>query len=185
MRIKKALGTYQDIVIRFLAVLGGGLVVASQSKAARPEFFLYAGQFIYEYMEPVYFRKEEILLSTLEEYGFPPDEGPVGKMRHGRQKSRELLRMLLEAARSWKAGDPDGRTDTIWATSEYTSLMRQHFDLLKNLIYPLLEQSITADDEQKLAARIYPRGTGETGSLSSARYLKIIESMEEEVSDWR
>ena len=38
--------------------------------------------------------------------------------------------------------------------SEYTGIMHQHFDLLKSLIQPLLEQSLSPDGEEKAAGGI-------------------------------
>ena len=185
MRIKKALREDQDLIDRFLAVLGSGLTIASVSRVAKPGFFLYATEFIHGYLEPVYLKKEDALLETLEYCGFPSDQGPVGNMRNGHRKSRDLSRMLTEAARLWQSGDEAGRSDAIWATSEYTSLMRRNFELLKNLIYPLLEQSTTPEDEQKLAARINLLSFQEAETDGSEKYLKMIEALEEEVSDWR
>ncbi len=56
--------------------------------------------------------------------------------------------MLQRPPASGRAAAEAGRSDAISATSEYTSLMRRNFELLKNLIYPLLEQSTTPEDEQ-------------------------------------
>ena len=80
MRIIKILRNDQDLVERFLDVFGSGLAAASQSRAARPGFFIFAGNFIDEYLEAIYFKKEEVLLKALEDYGFPPNSGPVGTM---------------------------------------------------------------------------------------------------------
>jgi hemerythrin-like domain-containing protein len=144
-----------------------------------------AGQFIREFVEPIYFRKEELLLQALEDCGFPPDEGPVGNMRTGQKKAAGISNMLIEAARHWSEGDELGRGDVVWATSEYTGQMRQHLELLRNRIYPLLEQSISPEDEQALSVRVNHLDFGSPMTVIRDKYLKIVESMEEEVSDWR
>ena len=185
MRIKKALQADQDTIARFMAVLGNGLTIASQSKLAKPGFFLYSGQFIHEFIERVYLRKEELLLDTLVDCGFPNDQGPVGNMRQEHHRSRANSKMLTEAAQVWQKGDLDGRSDVVWATSEYTNLMRHHFDMLKNLIYPLLEQSVTPEDEQRLAARLNHLIFEDSGARPPEQYLKMIEALEEELDDWR
>lgn len=185
MRIKKALQADQDTIARFMAVLGNGLTIASQSKLAKPGFFLYASQFMHEFIERVYFRKEELLLDTLVDCGFPNDQGPVGNMRQEHNRSRANSKMLSEAAHLWQKGEMDGRADAVWATSEYTNLMRHHFDMLKNLIYPLLEQSVTAEDEQRLASRMNHLIFEDSGARPPEQYLKMIEALEEEIDDWR
>jgi hemerythrin-like domain-containing protein len=185
MRIIKILRADQDLIARFVAVLGSGLAVAAQNKTTRSGFFVFASNFIHEYLEPVYFRKEEVLLSALEDCGFSPDDGPVGNMHSGHQKSRELSRILSEAARQWQGGDSAGRTEAIWAASEYTGVMRQHFDLMRNLIHPLLEQSLSLEGEEKVAEGLNLIAFEEPSSDLPDKYLKMVETLEEEVANWK
>jgi hemerythrin-like domain-containing protein len=183
MRIRKALRADQEFTSRFLSVLGKALIVTAESKFGQPGFFILAGRFIHDYMEPAYFKKVEVLLDSLEHYGFPSDQGPVGNMHKEHQKGREISRLLDEAAQHWKEGDQVSRADVIWAGSEYTSLMRRHSGLLNNLIFPLLEQSFSVEEEQGIAARVNLI----TSSAAAGRdkYVRLVELLEEEVSDWR
>jgi hemerythrin-like domain-containing protein len=185
MRITKILSVEQELVGRFLAVLGSGLVVAGHSKAARPGFFIFASNFIREYLEPEYFRKEEVLLKALEDAGFPGDDGPVGAMRREYEKSREMSRILFEAAKAWQAGDEGGRPEVIWATSEYTALMRHHFERLRNLINPLLEQTVTPEGEQKIAESLNLIAFADRETAAPEKYSKIVDMLEEELSNWQ
>ena len=185
MRIIKSLRADQDLIARFLAVLGRGLGIASHSRSARPGFFIFASNFIQEYLEAEYFKKEAVLLRALEDCGFAPNQGPVGNMHLGHQKSREVSVILSEAARQWQAGDDSGRAQVIWATSEFTGILRRHLDLLKNLIYPLLEQSLSEEDEQKVAGELNLIGFKVANPNSPDRYAKILDSLEEEVGEWQ
>jgi len=185
MRIRKALRADQDFTSRFLAVLGNALIIIAESKFGQPGFFILASHFIHEYMEPAYFRKVEVLLDSLEGYGFPSDQGPVGNMRKEHKKGREISQMLTEAAQHWKSGDEVSRADVIWAGSEYTSLMRRHSSLLNNLIFPLLEQSFSIEEEQQIAARVNLIGSAGAALTGSEKYIRMVETLEEEVSDWR
>ena len=151
MRATRVLTDDWDFISRFLAVLGRGLVVASRSKMARPGFFLFASNFIHEYIEGYYLPREAVLLQVLEDCGFPPDSGPVGNMLSDQKKSREISQSLAEAARAWQGGDDSGRAESVWATSEYSDLMHHHFERMRNLINPLLDQSITPEGERKIA----------------------------------
>jgi hemerythrin-like domain-containing protein len=185
MRIRKALRADQEFTARFLAVLGKGLVIAAQSRLGQPDFFVMAARFIREYIEPGYFRKEEVLLEGLEACGFAPDQGPVGSMRAAYRKSHEISRTLSGAANEWQGGDASSRADVIWATSEFTDLMHQHFRQLNNLIYPLLEQSLTLEEEQHLAEKVNALGSAEAYPAAYDEYRRLIETMEDEVGDWR
>lgn len=184
VRATKILNTEQELVMHFLAVLGKGMVVAGYSKAARPGFFVYASNFIRDFLEPEYLRKEEVLLQALEDAGFPADEGPVGGMRRDHKKSQEISVILHEAARLWQGGDEGGRAEVVWATSEYTGLMRRHFEQLRNLIHPLLDQTVTIEGEQKIAAALNRIEFADRERASPEKYAKIVELLEDEVNDW-
>lgn len=184
MRVTRLLSKEQELVARFLAVLGKGLVIAGRGKAARPGFFVYASNFIQGYFEPNYLRKEEVLLKALEDAGFPSDEGPVGRMRMELEKSHEISGTLFQAAKAWQGGDDAGRPEVIWATSEYTDLMRHHFERLKNLIYPLLEQTVTPEGEQRIAETLNQIEFADHETQSPDKYVKIVQMLEEEVKDW-
>lgn len=185
MRIAKHFRTDQEFILRFLDVLGEGSVILASSKQARPGFFIFAHTFIHEYIDELFFRKEQLLIQALENDGFPSDDGPVGMMRMEQEKSREAAGHMLNAAKGWQAGDEEARAEVGWATSEYTSTLRQHIDRLRNLIFPLLEQNMSAEDEYKIAEGLnviaFERGTKD----ESAKYTKLIESLEDELSDWK
>ena len=185
MRIIKILHSDQELVERFLDVLGSGLSVASQSKAGRPGFFIFAADFINEYLEGVYFKKEEVLLKALEDYGFPPNSGPVGTMHEGYEKCREISKILSDASRRWLKGDKESRTEVIWATSEFSGVMHRHMELLKILIHPLLEQSLSEEDEQKAAVQLNVIAFEGTSDDSHDKYSKLVKTLEDEVSDWK
>jgi hemerythrin-like domain-containing protein len=185
LRIIKILRTDQDLAERFLDVLGSGLAVASQNRAGRPGFFIFAADFIQDYLETTYFKKEEILLKALEDYGFPHDSGPLGNMYEGYEKSHEISKILSEAARQWLNGDETSRTEVIWAASEYTMIMHRHMELLRTLIHPLLEQSLSLEDEQKAAVQLNVLAFEDTSGDSIDKYVKLVKTLEEEVGEWK
>jgi hemerythrin-like domain-containing protein len=185
MRIAKNLRTDQDNISRFIAALGGGSVVLSTTKYARPSFFISAHNFIQDYIEEGFFKKEELLIKVLEEGGFPLESGPIGAMRNDQKKSHDAAEVLFNAATQWQAGDEKARSEVGWATSEYTSTIRQHLERLKNLIFPLLEQTISIDDEHKLSEEIN-KIVFEGGLKDGAeKYVNLIVALEDELSDWR
>ncbi len=184
MRATKILSEDQEFVGRFLAVLGSGLVVASHSKVARPGFFIFASNFIQGYLEAEYLPKEDVLLKALEDCGFPGDSGPVGSMRAEHQRSRELSKTIGEAAKAWQAGDEGGRAEAVYSTSEYTGVMHRHFERLRNLINPLLDQWITPEGEVHIAEQLNLIEFADRDDQSPTSYKKIVQMLEEEVRDW-
>jgi len=185
MRIDKSFRSDQEVILRFLDAFGGGAAILSSNKRARPGFFIIAHNFIQEFVGENFFKKEDLLVKALEDNGFPIDEGPIGSMRTDQNKCRDAAEHLLNASKGWQAGDEEARVEVGWAASEYTSTMRQHLDRMKNLIFPLLEQNLSPEDEHKIAEGLNKIVFDGTLKNDSDKYIKIIETLEEELSDWR
>jgi len=185
MRISKNFRSDQETISRFVTALGSGSIILSTTKYARPSFFLSASSFIRDYIEGGLFKKEELLIKTLEDNGFPADRGPVGAMRGDQRKALEAAKLLENAAKQWQAGDEVARSEVGWATGQFTSAIREHLERLKNLVFPLLEQTISIDDEHKLSEEI--NNIIFEGGLKEGieKYIRMIEALEEDLSDWR
>jgi hemerythrin-like domain-containing protein len=185
MRITKYLRADQEVITHFLAVLGSGSVMLSTSKRARPVFFITAYGFIKEFIEEGFFRKEELLIKTLEEGGFPSDDGPIAALRGDQKRSHDAAESMLNSAKQWQAGDEISRSEMGWATGDYTATLRQHLDRLKNLIFPLIEQTISVEEEHRVSEEmdnIIFEGDLKEGT---EKYIKLIEKLEEELGDWK
>ena len=185
MRIPRNLQTDQDHINRFLTILGGASVEVRNNKRAKAKLFISAHEIIKDYIDEGFFRKEEVLIKILEDGGFPSDQGPIGAMRSDQKKSREVADTLIETANVWQAGDASIRGEVGWASNEYTSTMRQHMERLKSLIYPLIEQTLPIEAEEKVTEEI--KGIVFEGGLKDgvAKYAKLIEELEEEFNDWK
>lgn len=185
MVITKNYRADQETILRFLDVLGGGLAVLSGNKNARPGFFIVAHVFIREFIEENFFKKEALLITALEDSGFHLDDGPVASMLAEQVKSRDAAEHMLNAAKGWQAGDQDARAEVGWAASEVTSTMRQHLERLKSRVFPLLEQNISPEDEHKILEGLNTLAFEFSLKGDADKYVKLIESLEDELSEWR
>lgn len=185
MRISKNLRADQENIKRLITVLSGASIDVRSNKRAKPKFFILAHEFIVEYIEEGFFKKEEALIKVLEDGGFPLDKGPIGSMLADQKKSYEVRDTLLKTAKQWELGDEGVRIEVGWASSEYASTLRQHLDRLKSLIFPLLEQTISIEEEDKVSDEISAIVFEGKIKNGSDRYVKILEELEEELSDWK
>jgi hemerythrin-like domain-containing protein len=185
MRIEKSFRSDRETILRFLDALGGAAAVLSGNKKAGPGFFIFAHTFIQEFVEENFFKKEGLLIDALENNGFPTDEGPVGAMLAEQRKSREAAEHMLNAAKGWQDGDEEARGEVGWATSEYTSTLRGHLERLKNLVFPLLEQNISPEDEHSISEGLNTIAFADSTKGDAEKYAKMIESLEDELSDWK
>lgn len=185
MRVPRNLQSDQDHIARFLTVLGGASLEVRTNRRAKANLFIKAHTFIKDYIDEGFFRKEEVIIKILEEGGFPVNEGPIFAIRTDQKKSREAAEALLETVNAWQAGDEHVRSEVGWASSEFTNAMRQHIERLKSLIYPLVEQTLPMEAEEKVSAEI--KSIVFEGGLKDGveKYVKLIQEMEEEFEDWK
>jgi len=186
MRIERKLNADREIIQRFLAVLGNGMIsLSSNNKLARPEFFIQAHAFIRDYIEGIFFKKEELLIQVLGDIGFPEDDGPIGFLRSEQSKSHEAAVHLINAADQWQSGDEGARVEVGWAASEYTSTLRQHLDRLKTLIFPLLEQNLPIEEEHKLSEKVDTLVFDGDEKSNPEKFDELVVNLEGELADWR
>jgi len=186
MRIEKNLRKDRETLLRFLDVFGGGsAALGSSNKNAQSGFFVLGGTFIQEFVEPVFFRKVGLLLTTLENCGFPTNSGAIGAMKSDQAKCREAADVLTKAAKDWQGGDANARMEVGWAASEFTNSLRQSLDRLKNLVFPLLEQNISPEDEHKILESLNTIAFENDIESENDKHIKLIEMLEDELSDWK
>jgi len=185
MRLTKNLHADQELIIRFLDAFGKASTILGSSKLARPGFFIFAHAFIREYIEESFFKKEGLLIKSLDDSGFPSDEGPIGSMLTEQKKSHEAAELMFNAAKAWQAGEQEARVEVGWTASEYSSIFRQHMDRLKSLIFPLLEQNLSPEDEYKIAEGFNNIVFEGTMKDDPDKYVKLVETLEEELSEWK
>jgi hemerythrin-like domain-containing protein len=185
MKATKILRTEQEMIDRFLAAFGLGATSAAQNRPVKPGFFIYGSNFIKGYIERSYFKKEETLLKCMENNGVPVDHGPLAQMFKEIKQSRELSEDILSGARQWQTGDIDGRNNVIWATSTYTSMMRQHLDRSRNIIFQLAEQVISPDDEHWIAEEFNHIVFKDDEIQPVEHYEKIIKALEDDAQEWK
>lgn len=121
----------------------------------------------------------------MEESGLGSDSGPLQRMFEEITASQKMSSELLDAARQWQAGDIDGRNGIIWTTSSYTTLLRQHIERSRSIIFPLAEQVIPPDEQYKIA-EAYNHIVFDASEIHPfEHYEKIVTALEEESDDWK
>lgn len=185
MKAIRILRHEQELIDRFLAVFGLGAVKAAQNKPVQPGFFIHGCGFIKEFIEGSYFKKEQVLFNAMEESGLGTDSGPLQRMFEEITASQKMSSELLDAARQWQAGDVDGRNGIIWTTSSYITLLRQHIERSRSIIFPLAEQVIPPDEQYKIAEAYNHIVLEESEIHPFEHYEKIVADLEDESDDWK
>jgi len=117
-----------------------------------PDFFLDAADFVVGFADHCHHNKEEdILFVAMTASGMPRDSGPVAVMLHEHDQGRRFTAGFLSAAEQMKAGEADAAADVIRNVFDFVNLLREHIMKEDNVLFPMAEQVIPADDMQQMS----------------------------------
>ncbi len=186
MRATDILREEHVILERALVALDIAAVGAAHQKEVRPGFFIDAYGFVLDFTEGFHFKKEEdLLFKLLVAKGLPVDGGEIGSLLADHQQSHRYIRAMLEAARQWESENELARSEVIWATSGYTGLLHAHIKRENNVLFNLVAQELTREEQKRLAEEFEKFNRLDTGEHLHEKYLKMALAMEIEVAEWK
>lgn len=68
---------------------------------------------------------------------------------------------------------------------QMASTLRGHLDRLKTRIFPLLEQNMSPEDEHKISEGLNAIVFENSLKGDADKYVKLVQSLEDELSDWK
>ncbi|MBM4159926.1 MAG: hypothetical protein FJ217_02385 [Ignavibacteria bacterium] len=95
-------------------------------------------------------KEEKCLFVRLQERGLPADQGPIAVMLHEHRVGRELIRGIESALKEHQTGNQkaiDSLTETL---QRYIDLLRAHIAKENNVLFPMSDRFLTADDQKSL-----------------------------------
>lgn len=129
-------------------------------------------------------KEEEELFPTLEERGIPRGNGPVGVMLIEHEQGRQFVRNLAEATHRYAQGDRSAQPLLVRNALGYADLLRQHIAKEDGVLFPLADQVLSADAQQRLVAAFNEIEEKRTGKGEHERYHRLIEELEQVVAGW-
>jgi len=96
-------------------------------------------------------KEEELLFPLLERKGIPREGGPVGVMLHEHEEGRALIKKLAEAAEAYREGKEGAALRWSEAAQAYAQLLRGHIFKENNVLFPMAERILTAEEQAQLA----------------------------------
>jgi hemerythrin-like domain-containing protein len=134
--------------------------------------------FIQNFADRCHHAKEEnLLFARMEERGMPADGGPIGVMLQEHQEGRRLVRAVVEALPRASTGDLVASTTLTTNMLDYVRLLRMHIDKEDNILYPMADRLLTADDQSELAAAFDRVEAEEMGEGTHERYHQIAHEL--------
>lgn len=140
-----------QLIERALAALAAATVQLDRHEPVRPGFFLGVVEFLEGFVHTMHYRREEgVLFAALERVGVPRSAGPVGAAIREHEVCRTAARSIRSAAERWQGGDESARQDLAEEARRFVSLLKQHISREDQLLFPMAEDLIRAEDHFQL-----------------------------------
>lgn len=115
-------------------------------------------------------KEEQQLPKVLESRGMSREMGPLAVMLHEHGEGRTHVRAMVEAAPAAAGGDPKARAQFAQHAHAYVVLLRGHIQKEDQVLFPMAEQTLTAEDGTALVARFEEIERSEIGEGVHERY---------------
>jgi len=151
--------------------LGGGEEISL-------EIFKKSLEFIRTFADRCHHGKEEdSLFPLLEERGVPKKGGPIGIMLSEHDEGRKFVRGIAEGLAEYEKGNNKAKEEIIGSARSYIQLLTQHIQKEDNVLFPMAEHLLSADEQQELLKRFEEIST-RIGEGIHERFEKLIVELE-------
>jgi len=183
MKATNILSEEHRVIERVLDSLETGAERLASRQPVQPEFFLSAADFIQGFADGCLHRKEEgVLFKQMEAHGVPVQGGPVGVMLAEHDLGRQYTRALRAAAQELQSGNESAARQVIESAQNYVALLRQHIYKEDNILFPMADRVIPAEQHELVWEGFEHVEHAETGEGVHEKYLALAESLEREIA---
>ena len=121
-------------------------------------------------------KEEDRLFPAMEAKGMPRQGGPIGVMLTEHEHGRAFVRGMVEHLEKASTGDSAALTHFAQNALGYAGLLRQHIQKEDQILFPMADRMMSADDESVLLTQ-FEQAEAEVGEGTHERLLKIAESL--------
>ena len=153
-------------------------VIALEAGAAPDRaYFEKAVEFLRTFADRCHHGKEEkLLFKTMVDRGFPRQAGPIAVMLHEHETGRSFIRGIAEGAAA-VGTDPGAAKQIIENGRGYISLLRAHIDKENNVLFPMADNALSPEDQQRLGHEFERFEAEETGAGVHEAMLKLLDEL--------
>ena len=179
MRPTEILMAEHRVIERVLETMQAALRRAASNEELQPTFFLDAAEFMRGYADDYHHQKEEgVLFVEMEAQGFPREGGPIAVMLSEHEQARAFTRALKSAAERWHAGDATAQAEVTRNAHGYVSLLGDHIYKEDNVLYPMADQLLSPEDQERMAETFREMERTATSNGSLGRLLALVDTLE-------
>ena len=167
-----------ELILQALEALGKRLDrMGDDPTPADRVYFEKAVEFLRGFADKCHHGKEEdLLFKRLGERGFPTQGGPIAVMLSEHQAGRAFIRGIAEGAA--KIGSDPRAAETIrhngWG---YIELLRNHIAKENEVLFPMADRALSAEDQHDLAHAFERFEAQETGAGVHERMVGLLQEL--------
>jgi hemerythrin-like domain-containing protein len=121
-------------------------------------------------------KEEDLLFKRMGERGFPTQGGPIAVMLSEHQAGRAFIRGIAEGAA--KIGsDPRAAEATLHNGWGYIELLRSHIAKENQVLFPMADRALSAEDQRELAHAFERFEAQETGAGVHERMVELLQEL--------
>lgn len=181
MKATQILMDEHRVIERVISALEIAAQRLERGEELRPAFFINAALFIKNFADSCHHHKEEgILFIAMNTAGMPSDSGPVAVMLSEHAQGREFTAAMKEAAESWEKGDLRAKPVVAHNAQGYVNLLRYHIQKEDKILFPMAEQVIPAQQQDRVDTDFEQAGKMESDTGLHEKYRALAEVLEKE-----
>ena len=184
MKATEILKQEHVLILEVLDVLERGAQRLGSGEDMPKDFFIDAAEFIRGFADDTHHKKEEgVLFKVLARHGFSPDAGPVAVMLSEHDEARHFTRALTEAAQKLHRGDQGAREEVIMYALSYVRHLRQHIMKENNILFPMADRVVPAEDAARIEADFERVERDEIGPGAHPKYEALARKLSAQMSE--
>lgn len=153
--------------------------VSALEAGAAPDraYFEKAVQFLRTFADQCHHGKEEnLLFKTMVDRGFPRQGGPIAVMLYEHESGRSFIRGIAEGAAS--LGTDPGAAKRIAENGRgYIGLLRAHINKENTILFPMADNVLSPDDQERLGHEFERFEAEETGEGVHEEMLRLLDEL--------
>jgi hemerythrin-like domain-containing protein len=151
--------------------------MGDEPSPADREFFEKVVEFLRGFADKCHHGKEEdLLFKKMAARGFPTQGGPIAVMLSEHQAGRAFIRGIAEGAAG--IGSDPRAAETIDRNARgYLDLLRNHIAKENQVLFPMADRTLSAEDQRDLALAFGRFETQETGAGVHERMIGLLQEL--------
>jgi len=166
------------LILQALDALERKIAQVESGAPADRAYFEKAVEFLRTFADKCHHGKEENLLfkTMVEEIGMPRHGGPIAVMLSEHELGRSLIRGIADGAAAL-GKDPAAAKQVIESGRAYIQLLRGHIDKENTILFPMADQFMGPEDQERLSAEFVRFEAEETGAGVHEASLRLLEEL--------